>query len=140
MPLQFHLSWSIYVRCANIAKFHRTHLPAIEQRIGVPPTGCEIVREDDSPGEIRAVTFTNHETASREEAVSLALGKAGALYSGAWRINGLQTIGEGMELYLYCLANVPKPLSTPPALTTALLEVGTGWVERTDAGWTFNED
>ena len=139
MNLRFYTWLSIYVRCANVAKFRRTHLHAINDRLGTFDATWEISHEKDTPSEVRAVTMLNHEAGSKEEAIHKALALAGTLYPGVWNITGLGTLARKAEPYLLARADIPEPLPRPPALTTVQLEMQTGWVTRADGVWYLPE-
>ena len=139
-PIRFHIWWSVYVRCKNMQKFRRVHLPAIEARVGVPEMGWEIGREPDNPNETRMVTYTNHEASSKDEGAALLAGLAGRLYAGRWELSGLSTLTGDCDLYLFAQASAPQSSHEPPALTEMLLELQTGWVRLGEDGWEMPDD
>ena len=139
MPTRFNIWWSIYVRCSDMQKFRRVHLPAVEALIGAPEMGWEIVRERDNPTETRLVGYTNHEVQTKNEGAALFLELAGRLYAGRWALQGLSTLSQDADLYLYAQSSVAKQSHEPPALTELLVELRSGWVTRTPDGWELPE-
>lgn len=130
------LWWSIYIKCRDKSRLLATHLPAVTDAIGPLDFEWEIVREEESPGLLRTMTFQNFRGVPAKEIVCTTLMRAGRLAT-TWNITGLHTVGSADAPYLFGSCVIKKPRPKPPSIESIVFELEAGHIEGMtgDGGW-----
>lgn len=140
MSMNFVVIWSIYVQCKHKNRLIEVHLPAIEKAIGQPETGWTIEKEEEEPDQFRIVTHCNLQASSKDDAIIALIKNAYALFDGTWSFSGLSTLNVDRPLYIMAGVNIKTPQHQPPAITSVMLEVEQGSVQRDGERWVCHYD
>lgn len=120
----YEIVWSIYIRCKNMQKLRRVHIPALEAIIGQPHggRGWAIEKEEDNPEELRLMAA---ETLAGPYSDAMLLSLLGKLYAlkPYWhltaRLNGEHPLG----VYAMATYEEKKPGSAAPAVSNVMVEL-----------------
>ena len=139
MSMNFLVTWSMYVQCKDKNKLLKVHLPAIENAVGKPDTGWEILKEEE-PNQFRVVTHCNLQAPSKDQAAISLIKDAYSLFEGNWHFSGLSSLNTKRPLYIMGGVNIETPQHQPPAITGVMLEVEQGSVQRDGEKWFCSYD
>ncbi|MEZ2332979.1 hypothetical protein AB6802_24925 [Mesorhizobium sp. RCC_202] len=121
----YEVIWSIYIRCNNLQKLHKVHIPALEALIGQPHggKGWTIEKEEDSDPNLKRIIALQRLGGPYDDWFFLDFMKTLYRLAPVWRIQARLDPSHPHGVYVMARFQQEKPASAAPAIVDALVEL-----------------
>jgi hypothetical protein len=122
----YEIVWSIYIRCNNLQKLHKVHIPALEALIGQPHAdrGWTVQDDDeDSDPNLKRIVAVQRLRGPYKDQFFLDFMKTLYRVAPYWGIQARLDPAHPLGVYVMAQFNQKKPSSRTPAVVDALVEL-----------------
>jgi hypothetical protein len=121
----YEIMWSIYIRCNNLQKLHKVHIPALEALIGQPHggKGWTVEKDEDSDPNLKRIIAVQRLAGPYDDRFLLDFMKTLYRLAPFWRIQARLDPSHPHGVYVMAQFHQKKPSSIAPAVVDALVEL-----------------
>ncbi|MBN9255219.1 MULTISPECIES: hypothetical protein [unclassified Mesorhizobium] len=121
----YEIMWSIYIRCNNVQKLHKVHIPALEALIGQPHggKGWTVEKDEDSDPNLKRIIALQRLAGPYDDRFLLDFMKTLYRLAPFWRIQARLDPSHPHGAYVMARFSQDAPGSEPPAVVDVQVEL-----------------